>query len=113
MLSESVAQNPTIAVTPGASALTSSLVERGWGGFDRIGPSPPAFHQAHARSASPDAIRNGADQVWSHLIDSVPWTMNHRLISQKIRKQASWPNVMSSTGSRSARGGGAPPTAIV
>src|SRR5262245_2236507 len=104
MLRESVAQKPTIAVRPGAKARRNSLVVPSLEGAESIGPKPPALHQAQPRRASPVAIRKGADQVSSHLIDSVPWRMNQRFTSQKIAKQRSCPGVIPTRAVAGSRG---------
>src|ERR1044072_2203229 len=86
MLRASVAQNPTIAVSQGRKSAPN--VAPGAGGpvrgpeGKRIVPTPPARSAAHPSSASPIAIRNGAESVSSHLIDSVPFQTNQRFTSQ-------------------------------
>src|SRR5687767_11752387 len=92
MLSDSVAQNPTIAVRPGRNTWTSHCPPEYAEGvtrldeWARIVPSPPAAHIAQPSSARPTAIRNGAAKFSSHLIDSVPRHTNTTLISQKPKK---------------------------
>src|SRR5262245_24183492 len=99
MLSDNVAQKPTMPVTPGANARRKSELVAKVEGLAIIGPSPPAFHQAQPSIARPAAIRKGADQVSSHLIDSVPCRTNQTFISQKMKKQSNCPEVIPSTGS--------------
>src|SRR5213083_121961 len=55
-------------------------------------PRPPAFHDAHAKSAAPPPSSRGADQVSRYLIPSTPPAMMNTCIPQK-RKNASqmWP----------------------
>src|SRR3990170_1870275 len=90
ILSESVAQYPTIAVTQGRNRVPNdlgpSLLPRRTSELASIGLMPPPFAAAHQSSARPITIRNGADSVSSHLIDSVPFQTNHRLMSQNAAK---------------------------
>src|SRR5438876_10776921 len=93
MLSDRVAQYPTIAVTQGRNSATSCEKEAGCPARDRasarrrIVPMPPTFSAAQRSSASPVTMRNGAESVSSHLILSVPAQTKYRLINQKRKKQ--------------------------
>jgi hypothetical protein len=65
MFSESVDQNPTVAVTTGKTARRNDSPSRAPPaanalGALNIGPNPPAAHSAHAKSASVSAMSNGA-----------------------------------------------------
>jgi hypothetical protein len=91
MLSDSVAQNPTIAVSDGKNALRNSGVVAKRLGCDRIGPNPPALVVAQPSSASPTTIRNGAAKLSSHLMLSVPLRMNHTFIAQNTRNPSASP----------------------
>ena len=79
MLSESVAQKPTIAVRPGRNRVKKkSKNERSArpctsaSDSARIAPRLPTFVMAQTSSATPARIRNGAASVSSHLMLSVP-----------------------------------------
>src|ERR1043166_8362460 len=94
MLSASVAQKPTMAVSQGRNSAPNDAAPAPPGDRtppraserERIAANPPTREAAHQRSASPVAIRNGAESVSSHLMDSVPFQMNQRLMSQKAAK---------------------------
>src|SRR3569833_1715201 len=89
-----VAQNPTMAVRPPAITVLCLLGCAPPGpkasGLDSMAPKPPAFCPAHQSSSRPMTIRNGAAQVSSQRIDSVPLAMNHRCRPQKARKHRVW-----------------------
>src|ERR1044071_5068024 len=94
MLSDRVAQYPTIAVTQGMNSATNCEKEAGWPERDsasarrRIVPMPPTLSAAQKSSASPVTMRNGAESVSSHLMLSVPAQTKYRLINQKRKKLA-------------------------
>src|SRR5688572_28194769 len=91
MLSDSVAQKPTMAVSEGKNTRMKSALVANFEGWDRMGPNPPAFTYAQASNARPTTIRNGADTLSSHLMLSVPLTMNHTFNAQKTRKPSASP----------------------
>src|SRR5688572_17142215 len=78
MLSASVAQNPTIAVSEGQNVAQNrpSLLPPGSNceGEDIMVPKPPALLSAHHTSTRHITILIGADQVSSQRIESVPFT---------------------------------------
>ena len=92
MLSDSVAQYPTIAVTQGTNSATNWDDDAGRPARERASarrrmvPRPPTLSAAQRSSASPVTMRNGADSVSSHLMLSVPARTKYRLISQKRTK---------------------------
>src|SRR5260370_41987123 len=79
MFSASVAQKPTIAVSPGqnvAQKRPSFLPPAtNCDGADSIVPSPPAFDVAHQTRAMHMTTLSGADQLSSQRIESVPCRM--------------------------------------
>src|ERR1051326_3898575 len=90
MFRESVAQNPTMAVSCGMKTRQKSAAvanfepeaksERG------LPVAARTLIMAQTRSASPETIRNGAAQDSSHLIELIPCQTKWRLMSQKARK---------------------------
>ena len=65
MFSESVAQNPTVAVTTGKNARRNDSPSRAPPtanalGALNIGPNPPAARIAHTKSANVSEMSNGA-----------------------------------------------------
>src|SRR4051812_5346261 len=95
MLSESVAQNPIIAVSAGKKN-AQNLPAFGWpaanaDGVDSIGPKPPAWTYAHASSAKPRRISSGALMLSRKRIDSTPLWITYMLTAQNARKQAHCP----------------------
>ncbi len=106
MFSESVAQNPTIAVRLGANTLRS-CPSGIFDGCDSIGPNPPALAYAQPSSTRPITMRNGAAHVSRNLIDSVPFRMKWRLMAQKTAKPRSSPGWMPITPLNAAEVSGA------
>ncbi len=86
MLSASVAQKPTIAVSEGTKKATNSSVVAKRLGAASVGPKPPARVTAHASKASPATIRNGAAHASRNLIESLPFTTTYMFNSQKMAK---------------------------
>ena len=79
IFSASVAQKPTIAVSPGQNVAQNrpSFLPPATNceGAESIEPMPPAFDVAHQTSAMHITILIGADQLSSQRIESVPCTM--------------------------------------
>ena len=79
MFSASVAQKPTIAVSPGQKVAQNSPAflppAANCDGADSIVPKPPAFDVAHHTSATHITTLIGADQLSSQRIESVPCQM--------------------------------------
>src|ERR1700741_3101378 len=91
MLSGSVTQKPTMAVSDGKNTLQKLTPAGKCDGCARIGPIPPAaFHAQPSRSSQTD-IRNGADRSSIHLMDSVPFQMKYTLTSQNAAKPSASP----------------------
>src|SRR5438552_3665758 len=86
MLSESVAQKPTIAVSPGTNASQNCPSRRPPGtnadGAPSIPPNPPALTYAQTSSASPRTISSGALTLSSQRIESMPANTTAMLTSQ-------------------------------
>src|SRR5207253_11509311 len=94
MLSESVAQKPTLAVSAGKKNAQNfpalGPVGSNCDGWFRIGPNPLAFWCAHHKSKSPSPIRSGALMLSRMRIESMPQKITTTLIAQKAMKQANW-----------------------
>src|SRR5215471_14944426 len=92
MFSESVAQNPTMAVSCGMNTRQkSALVANLEPDANKLRGLPVAVRTltiAHASSAKPATIRNGAAHDSSHLIELMPCHTKWRLMSQNTRKHA-------------------------
>src|SRR5262245_38447457 len=88
MFKDSVAQNPTIAVSCGMNTRQNSPPDWNLDFWLNSADASPTFTIAHTISASPDAIRNGAVQDSSHLIELIPFQMKYTLMSQNARKHA-------------------------
>jgi len=99
MLSASVAQKPTMAVSEGTKKTKNSRPVWNLLGRARIGPRPPARAIAQPRSASPATIKNGAAQASSRLIELLPRTTIYMFQSQKAKKAIhTAPGTLSQTG---------------
>lgn len=74
MLSDSVAQKPTIAVNPGQNTCQTGLADapRNASEACKTVATEPAVATAQASRPSPIASKNGADQLSSRQIDSIP-----------------------------------------
>src|SRR5689334_14471532 len=101
MLSESVAQKPTMAVSWGTKTFQNSPVVLNWDFCENTEDTEPViwctFQRAQNMRARPPAMRNGAAQDSSHLIESMPCQTKWTLMSQKSRKQPSCHQVMPRT----------------
>ena len=75
MFSDSVAQKPTIAVSPAPKTGRNSDTGSAFDDPASTTDSPPARPSAHTISATPTSSRNGALRTSSHLIDSMPFRM--------------------------------------
>jgi hypothetical protein len=64
-----------------------------------MGPKPSAAPQAQPIRARPTTSRNGALAASSHLIDSMPRTMNQTFTAQNSMKQRNSPAEIPSHGS--------------
>jgi hypothetical protein len=76
MLSESVAQNPTLAVREatkkGQNCPAFGPPNANFDGWESISPKPPAAEYAHANSTRPSVINSGALMFKRMRIDSIP-----------------------------------------
>src|ERR1035437_1516905 len=72
MLSESVAQNPTIPVKPGKKKLQNSAVVLNFDGWDKMGPSPFPAEIAQNKSANAAMGRTNALNTKSFRMLSTP-----------------------------------------
>ena len=102
MLSDNVAQNPTMAVNDGKNTFMKSALVANLEGCDKMGPKPPAFTYAQPSSARPTTIKNGAAKLSNHLMLSVPLTMNHTFMAQNTRNPSASPVESPSHGGRIA-----------
>src|SRR6202142_1065379 len=98
MLSESVAQNPTMPVSAGMKKAVN-WPALGWPasnaeGCESIGPNPPAAPWAQAGKPSPNAMRGGAFMLRRIRIESTPLYTTHMLMAQKKMKQPNWDGVI-------------------
>src|SRR5882724_10234235 len=89
MLRESVAQKPTMAVSWGTKTFQNSPLVLNLLPCPKSTDTSPTSTMAHATSANPATIKNGAAQLSSHLIELMPCQTKCRFTSQKARKQAS------------------------
>src|SRR5258708_5010537 len=105
MLSASVAQNPTIAVSEGQNTLQNcpdfSPPSMNLEGCDIIAPKPPVWLTAQPTSTRHITILIGALYDSSQRIESVPCTTKYSCSAQKTRKQIHCAKLMPSTGSGS------------
>src|ERR1700712_938639 len=92
MFNASVAQKPTMAVSPGQNVAQNkpSFLPPATNceGCASIAPTPPAFDVAHHTSARHMMILIGADQLSRKRMEAVPRKMKYSWISQKNRKHA-------------------------
>ena len=88
MLSDRVAQKPTMAVRPGKKAFQKSCRVANWSGCDSMGPKPSALCQAHPSRARPIRMSSGAPQFSTRRMLSMPRQKMATLMNQKKRKQA-------------------------
>src|SRR6185503_2138938 len=90
MLSESVAQKPTIAVTLGANTFQNAPADANFVFDSKIGPSPwplaYAACTAHATRIAVMTSTNGAARFSTRRSRSIPRTTIRMLIAQKIAK---------------------------
>src|SRR5215212_9346376 len=93
MLSERVAQKPTMPVKAGKKNVKNwplfgcpGAKSDGW---DNMGPKPPAWRYAQSNSNNPRAIKSGALMLSNHRMQSIPLYTTHMLMAQKNRKQIS------------------------
>src|SRR3712207_4698734 len=91
MFSESVAQKPTIAVSPGMKAPMKLPMSVNFEGWESMGPKPSAFTYAQMSSARPTTMRNGAEYSSRNLMDSVPLTMKYSVTAQNTANPSSSP----------------------
>src|SRR5262245_56212141 len=106
MLSDSVAQKLTLAVSAGKKKVQNcpalGCLAANCDVCESIGPKPPAFMYAQARSNSPNAISSGALMLSSKPIDSKPRQTTTILSSQNARKQTSCGTLIPSIGNGAA-----------
>src|SRR3954470_13774171 len=96
MLSESVAQKPTIAVSWGTKTRQNSALVLNADGCLKRSLTEGTLSSAQASRASPTISRKGADHDSSHLIEPIPRTTKKTFISQNAPKHAAWAGVIPS-----------------
>src|SRR5882762_4612547 len=91
MLSDTVAQKPTVPFKAGSRNFRKSEKLPKRDVADTIGPNPPAARYAHTSSSTPTAKRTGALIPWRKQMYSIPLRMTIRLINQNAIKQIAAP----------------------
>src|SRR6202167_6526688 len=88
MLSASVAQYPTIAVSEGKKTARNAPVEWNWLGVESMEPKLPALMRTQMSSAVAITNMKGAPKACRWRMDSTPRHTTTMFSNQKPRKQA-------------------------
>ena len=91
MFSDTVDQNPTVALRAGTSVRKKEPAVLNFEGAASMGPNPPAVKYAQPSSSKPTPSKIGALMPWRKRMYSMPRMITSRLMAQNARKQIGTP----------------------